>query len=262
MDRPNFLILGAAKSGTTSLYHYLGQHAEVFFSEPKEPTFFEASWERGLEHYWRSYFAGWGGQPAVGEARAYNLFLPYVPDRIRQSVPDARLIAVLRHPVERAHSHWWHRFARAQERLPFVEALRRNRRELEQGRTFAGAAGPRQWRRGLDRNTSATRYGLYLELGLYAEQLERYLSLFPRSRIRVVFFEDLRRDPRAVTRELWGFLGLAADRPLVDPRPQNVAPEVQWSAGELRVRRWARALLPLTRRLPGGLKARVRASFG
>jgi hypothetical protein len=83
MRRPTFLILGGAKCGTSSIRYYMDQHPEVFFSTPKEPIFFEAEYERGLDFYWQKYFQGWNGECAVGEARVYNLYLPYVVDHIR-----------------------------------------------------------------------------------------------------------------------------------------------------------------------------------
>lgn len=223
-DAQSFFVLGAAKCGTTSLYRYVDQHADVCFSDPKEPIFFEAQYERGLDFYRRTYFAGWKGERAVGEARAHHLFLPFVAERIRESLPDARLIVVLRDPVDRALSEWWHRFSRGIERLSFRDALEENVRRLESGPTFDGEEGARQWYRGLrnQRNT-ATRYGLYLELGHYAPQLERYLALFPREQLEILFFEDLSRDPEAVTRRVWEFVGVAADAPLDDGSAHNVA---------------------------------------
>jgi hypothetical protein len=89
---PNFFILGAAKCGTSSLRGYLSRHPEVFMSDPKEPFFFEAEYEKGFDFYWRRYFSDWQGEPAIGEARHRNLFLPYVTKRIAASVPDAKLL--------------------------------------------------------------------------------------------------------------------------------------------------------------------------
>ena len=219
--RPNFFILGASKSGTTSLYEYLRQHPDVYCSEPKEPIFFEAEYEKGLEFSWNKYFSGWNGESAIGDARVFNLFLPYVPPRIREVRPEARLIAILRDPVERAFSHWWHRYSRGVEELPFAEAIRENRASIDAGLDFAGEAGERRWRRGLYRNSITTRYRLYLDLGLYAEQLERYFELFPCSQIRIVLYDDLAKDPAGVTRDLWSFLGVEPTAPLADASARN-----------------------------------------
>jgi len=98
MKRPDFVILGAAKCGTTSLYAYLGQHPDVFLSctspSTDETFFFETEYERGWQYYWDRYCQGWNGEKVVGASRAFNLLLPFVTSRIRESLPKARLIAV------------------------------------------------------------------------------------------------------------------------------------------------------------------------
>jgi hypothetical protein len=223
--RPNFMLLGAAKCGTTSLAYYLSQHPDLFFSEPKEPVFFEAEYERGLEFYWNQYFRNWNGEAAIGEGRVYNLFLPFVPARIFESVPTARLIALLRDPVERAYSHWWHRYSRGLETLPFGDAIGENLSEPRGAERFAGEEGAKRWREGLINLGVATRYRLYVDLGFYAEQLGRYRERFDPSRIKVVFHEDLSRDPAAVTREVWSFLGVDPSGRLGDAAPRNVRRE-------------------------------------
>lgn len=222
---PNFLILGAAKCGTTSLYAYLDQHPDVFFSTPKEPIFFEAEYEQGLDYYRTRYFRGWQGERAVGEARTHNLMLPYVPARIRESLPDARLIALLRNPVDRAFSHWWHRYSRGLDELPFFASLRANLERIGSGHGFEGPEGEKRWREILIRNRKnvSTRYPVYLELGHYAEQLGRYLDRFPRSQLEVVLFEDMARDAEGVAQRLWRFLGVDESRSLESADALNAA---------------------------------------
>ena len=218
---PNFFVLGAAKSGTTALCHYLAQHPDVCFSIPKEPLFFESEYERGLAFYRDKYFPHWNGESAVGEGRVYNLFLPFVPPRIRDCFPGARLIAILRDPVARAFSHWWHRYSRGLETLSFETAIERNLEQVKSGLDFEADAGAERWRKGLFRNGIGTRYRLYLELGFYGEQLERYLALFPASQLEIVFYEDLVANPAQITQHLWRFLGVDAAQELLDTRPQN-----------------------------------------
>ncbi len=134
MNSPNFFILGAARYGTTSLYRYMQRHPDVFMSSPKEPKFFEAEWDRGADYYWRRYFSGWGGEPVVGEARPANLFLPYVPERVHRLAPDAKLVVILRDPVQRAYSQW--RLARLDGLDPagFAEAIEDNLASLRRFR--------------------------------------------------------------------------------------------------------------------------------
>lgn len=220
MDRPNFLILGAARSGTHTLYHSLRRHPDVLMSTPKEPFFFHSEYERGLGYYWKTYFPGWRGQSAAGEACVGNLFVPYVPSRVRESLPEAKLVAILRNPVDRAFSHWWMKRSRGLESLPFEAALEENLARLESGETFEGPDGERLWRSGFDLAKGHTRYPVYLDFGYYALQLRRYLRLFPGSRLRVLIFDDLKRDPRGLLRELCEFLE-------IDPAqaPQEVRTE-------------------------------------
>jgi len=239
----SFFILGAMKCGTTSLQRHLDEHPDVCFSEPKEPVFFESQYERGLDFYRRTYFAHCPGRGAVGEARTHNLGLPFVPERIHALLPEARLIAILRDPVDRAFSEWWHRHSRGEEPLSFEAALAENRARLARGERFEGEAGARAWRASLPGDGSpASRYGLYLDLGQYAEQIERYRALFPPEQLRVLLLEDLERDPQAACRELWAFLGVSPDHELADRSARNVAYDRVRSPLAFRAYQWLRRL--------------------
>ena len=144
VDGPsNFFILGAARSGTTSLYQYLARHPDVLMSTPKEPVFFEAEYENGLAYYRDRYFKGWNGEPALGEARPANLLLSYVAPRIRESFPDAKLVAILRNPVDRAYSHWWVKYCDGIEKRAFVAAVEENLARIASGVRFEGQEGER-----------------------------------------------------------------------------------------------------------------------
>jgi hypothetical protein len=202
VDMPNFLVIGAAKSGTTSLYHYLAQHPDVFMSPVKEPKFFALEGEkpsfRGpgdgeadavttLEDY-RALFEGADDERAVGEASPLYLYLEEALGRIKHYVPEARLIAVLRDPVERAYSSFLHKVRDGRETTTdFAEAL-----ALEEDRIREGWA-----------------YGWhYKRRGFYHEQIIRYYEAFGPGQIRVYLYEDLKRDPRALLRDAYGFLGV------------------------------------------------------
>lgn len=255
--RPDFLLLGAAKCGTTSLASYLAQHPQIFFSEPKEPLFFEAEYEKGLDWYWQRYFRGWRGEPVVGEGRVWNLYLPFVAPRIAEALPDARLVALLRDPVERAHSHWWHRHSRGEEPLGFEEAVAADRARIDRGERFEGQEGARRWREGLYPHSVATRHRALLDPGFYAEQIERYLALFPRERLHVILYDDLARDPEGVLRALFRFLGVDEDAAVADTRPRNVRREAIRSPGSARLFRMARTL-QLRRVVPAPLRPVLR----
>lgn len=226
---PNFFILGAPKSGTTTLYHALEKHPAVHLSTPKEPYYFEDEYAQGPEFYWRTYFAtGWKGQPLIGDARTAHLYLPYVPQRIHATVPDARLVAILRNPVERAFSHWWMQRSYGYEPLGFDQALRENRQAIGNGDSYEGERAEQLWRahiapqrdaRGLRRVSARP----YLEAGHYADHLKRYLRYFPRSQLCILFHEDLQRAPLVTMRRLYEFLGLDPADLRGAPARENVA---------------------------------------
>ncbi len=212
--KPTFLILGATKAGTTTLHAMLGMHPEIFVTPRKEPPFFDAEYDRGLEYYWRTYYADWCGQPASGEARPCKLYLDYVAPRIRESLPDAKLIVMLRDPVARCYSHWWDRQSRGKEPLPFRRALDANLRDLEVEGRFVGREGERRWLAGLSPDKRFSTVRTFLDAGHYATHLSRYLALFPREQIGVFWLEDLIADPAAVLAAVWRFLGVSDSAPV------------------------------------------------
>ncbi|MGH2698221.1 MAG: sulfotransferase domain-containing protein [Actinomycetota bacterium] len=177
---PNFLIVGAMKAGTTSLYHYLRPHPQLFMASIKELDFFveELNWSRGIEWY-RRQFARAGRYPARGEASTnYSKYPRFkgVPERIAKLVPQARLIYVVRDPIERMRSHYQHSFALGVERAPISDALINNPAYL-----------------------MSSRYGL---------QVEQYRDHFPPDQVLIVTSEEL-RDQRAHTMvRVYRFLGI------------------------------------------------------
>ena len=202
MTLPNFLIIGAGRSGTTSLYEYLRCHPDVFMSDVKEPGYFaymdgnlptkgrHSEWVRrnaviSRERY-EKLFAPAGSATAVGEASPIYLIHPDAADRIRAALPDVRLIAILRHPIDRAHAAWFGLLRDGDESSPTIEeALKVEESRLGDGWTPSA---------GLVRN------------GLYHQMLSRYFDRFPRHRIRVYLFDDLLRDPNGLLRDLFTFL--------------------------------------------------------
>jgi hypothetical protein len=213
---PNFLVIGAQKSGTTALYHYLRQHPQVYMSPVKEPHFFVFENKdvdyRGprdreilsqmvvteIEAY-SKLFGGVTDETAVGEASAGYLHSPEAPGHIRRHAPGAKLIAVLRDPAERAYSSFLHMTRDGREPLDdFEHAL-----EVEEARI---------------RDNWAPIWH-YKRAGFYRPQLERYFEAFGRGRIRVYLYEDLREDPLGMLRDVFSFLGVDDDfRPNVSLR--------------------------------------------
>jgi hypothetical protein len=194
---PNFFIIGAQKAGTTSLYHYLDQHPQIYMSPIKEPHFFE-----GMQSEYRrpgrktkpvtelgdylALFEGVSDEKAIGEASTSYLFSMRAPTLIRRSVPDAKIIAVLRNPADRAYSNFLHLVRTGREPLAsFAEAL-----QAEEGRT-QDKWGP-MW--------------YYKQKGFYHDQVKRYFDTFGRDQVRIYLYDDLRGEPFGMLRDIFRFL--------------------------------------------------------
>ena len=206
---PDFLIIGAQKCGTTSLYGQLTGHPRVLPTLTKEVHYFDRCPERPL-HWYRAHFplrtsvegdAGGAGQAAVtGEASPYYLFHPACAARIHQALPDAKLIVLLRNPADRAYSHYQHTRRRGREPLDFEAAL-----DAEPGRLAAEAET--RTAETLFQGTAHRRFS-YAARGVYADQIARYLEHFPRSSLLVLESESYAREPERVFAEVLAFLGL------------------------------------------------------
>ena len=185
---PDFLIIGAQRAGSSSLFAYVCAHPSVAEPTHKEIHFFDNNWFRGLDWY-RRYFplrARMGGR-ITGEASPYYLFHPAAAGRVAETLPDVRLIAVLRDPVERAYSAYQLARRQGHETLEFEEALAREVERLA-GEEERILADPRY-------ASVAHRRFSYRTRGLYAEQLERWYERFPREQLLVVRSEDLFAEP-------------------------------------------------------------------
>ena len=217
---PDFLIIGAAKSGTTSLRGAFGQHPAITLSFTPEVHYFDWNFHRGTEWY-RAHFPTrrtrerslhQRGEFATGEKSPYYLFDPSVPTRVRALVPQVKLIILLRDPVARALSHYHESTRNGWETLSFEDALASELRQREPSRH------PSQLRS----LTPESSWRSYIARGRYAEQLERWLHLFNREQIHVTLSERFFADPGGVVRNLHEFLGLTPVMP-PDLAPQNGA---------------------------------------
>lgn len=193
--KPDFFLVGAAKSGTSSLYNYLVQHPFVFMPEPKEPHFF-GEWRppvqevKGMKEYLR-FFEGVPEDVRAGEASTSYLYSTDAAWEIKRFRPDAKIIVILRDPVSRAYSQYWNQVREGVEPLDFEEALAAEAERRERG----------WW------------YGFhYVEAGRYASQVARYLNLFGRESVRVYLFEDLVQDADAVCDDVFSFLAVEPRR--------------------------------------------------
>jgi len=207
---PDFIIIGAQRGGTTSLYAYLCRHPAVLPAAMKEVHFFDTNFQRGLSWY-RAQFPSvmhkrlaeqLHGTPVItGEASPYYLFHPRVPERVAALLPATKLIVLLRNPVLRAYSHYHHEVERGHEQLSFEEALTqeevRTREEVEQ----------------LEQNEYYYSYNhqhyTYQTRGLYAEQLERWFQYFPREQFLILKSEDFYAHTSAALEQVATFLNIA-----------------------------------------------------
>ncbi len=211
---PNLFILGAAKCGTTTLHDYLSQLSGVCMSLPKEPFFFEAYYEKGMDFYKRHYFSHWNGEPFIGEARHRNLIQPYVPERIYKTNPKAKLIIIVRNPVDRAFSHWYHNYSRHSEKLSFKEAIKADLERIEKGLKCDTEGEIKEHIKRLPIPSKGKVKGLglyrtYIDTGYYYQQIQRYLLYFNANDIKVILFEDLVSKPYEVIGEVTDFIDLS-----------------------------------------------------
>jgi sulfotransferase family protein len=197
---PDFLVLGAQKAGTTALYAYLRWHPGITGPSWKEVSFFDRHWWRG-ESWYRGQFPLRAGGRLVGEASPSYLFHPLAPERARSLVPAAKLIALLRNPVDRAYSQYQHEVALGREPLSFEDALAAEE-ERTRGETDRLVADARAFSRAWWDHTYAAR-------GRYAEQLERWLAVYPREQLLVVSTEELGEKPAETYAAILAFLGAA-----------------------------------------------------
>lgn len=210
------------KAGTSSFHRYLSRHPQIFGGREKEVHFFDYRWHMGVDWY-RASFPKQHSLPAgamVGETSPYYLFHPAVPGRVAKTLPDARLIVLLRDPVERAFSQYRRAVNKGQESLSFDAAL-----DAEEER-LAGEADRLMT---TPRSTSARHQAYsYLSRGRYAEQLERWFEWFDRESLLAIKSEDLFSDPASVARVTQRFLGLS-ERDLGELPHLNAAPKMSWN---------------------------------
>ena len=246
MPLPTFIVIGVARAATTSVHAYAAQHPDVFMSPVKETNYFsffgrppafrgpgdasmvnrESIYDR--DEYLALFEAAPAGIGAIGEASPRYMVTPETPERIASVIPGCRLVVGLRHPVDRAFSHWaWARMT-GRETLSFEEAI-----DAEDERRAEG------W-----------GWGDYMGRGFYSAQLQRYLEVFPRDQIHAYLFEDFEADPIGEMQRVFEFIGVDDGfTPDVSSRPNSAGaisnPVVRslWR-GSSRIRDLIRPLLP------------------
>lgn len=179
-------------------------------ARPKEPLFFASEYEDEAKAYSTRYLPHYNGEKKRGDAATGHLFLPWVPSRIHQVCPQARLVVLLRDPVERAWSEWWMHHSAGADPDPFPLAIEKALERLEHDRWLEKPDAPDRWRQRVQRMTKGLKHqpNPYLEPGFYLTHLQRYLELFPRTQILVLFTAHLRTQPEQTLSRLAAFLEL------------------------------------------------------
>jgi hypothetical protein len=205
---PNFLVIGAAKSGTDALCKYLGEHPDIYMCPNREPNFFVAEgqneipfrgpgdraafeamdgWVSSLERY-EGLFAGVAGEKAIGEGTAWYIYFEEAAARIKRYIGDAKLIAVLRNPVDRAYSAYTMLLRDGRETIfDFPEALAAESERRQQ-------------------NWDPLYH--YVDMGFYARQLRHYQSVFADDQLRTIVYDDFNTRPVEVMQDIFRFLGV------------------------------------------------------
>ena len=244
MNKPNFFILGAAKSGTTALYRILKQHPRIFLTGIKEPTFFSEPFQvvKNPLNYFELY-DGASNETILGEASHAYLTNPRTAGVLKALFPEARFLVILRNPAERAHSLYNFNRRLGYEYLNTFEA--------------ALAAEERRFNsRRFRKNYPENFYNfLYFRSGLYAEQIRNYYSIFPREQFHILKFDDFVADPAGVIRGIFQFLGVDPDfspKLDVDRNSGDLTARftlIQYYAAKIRPHSVRRALAPFFRRV-------------
>ena len=222
--KPNLFIVGAAKSGTTSLYNYLKMHPGIFFSERKEPYYFSSKYVdfnhngkgdrqkeqfvRDLEKY-EKLFSKWNGEKIIGEASVDYLYYSECADDIKKYSPNAKIIIMLRNPIDRAYSAYMHLIRDVRENQTFEEALKLEESRIKNNYSFI-------WR--------------YKQVGLYSNQVKRYLEIFGKNNVKIIIFGDFMKNTDLILKEIYNFLEISDEGNIGYKKIHNKSgkPKVKW----------------------------------
>jgi hypothetical protein len=224
---PDFLIAGAPRCGSTTLYRMLDQHPSVFMARPKEIGFFNGRHWDDVAWY-AEHFSDAGPEMAAGEATPWYLHDPVAVDQMEQTLPEARIIVILRDPVSRAYSHYWMAHNRGRAEVSFEDFIESSK---------------------------------VLDVGCYAKHLDYLTDHFARENVLVVFQEELKSDPRDLYTIVCKFIGVDGSF-VPSALGETVNPYVEFRS--LALRRWAKTLpssMAVPRRVLGRLNTRKGGSY-
>ncbi len=208
---PDFLIIGAGKCGTTSLYDYLVQHPCIYHPLWKEVHYFDTHYKYGINWY-RSHFPTIfqkfcviklkGNNFITGEASPYYLFHPLAAERVANIIPKVKLIIILRNPIERAYSQYHHEVRNNNEPLSFEEAIKNEEKRLEGKKEKILK----------EKNYNSINFPTYSYLlrGIYIDQIHEWIKYFPRHQFLILRTEDFDKDAQSVVNKVFQFLGLSS----------------------------------------------------
>jgi hypothetical protein len=214
--KPNFIVIGAMKAATTSLYTYLKQHPEIFMTKVKEPMFFNNFQQENnykilgkkrkklntLEEY-LAMFKDVKNEKAIGEASPAYIYNQKAPQLIKEHLPNVKIIAILRHPTDRAYSNYLHaKRADRENSDTFQEAIEVEKKKIKD-------------------NWSPLYH--YIEKGYYSVQLKRYYQLFPKENIRVYLFEDVVKNTKETLKDIFKFLEVDENVEIDTSKKANVS---------------------------------------
>ena len=180
MTLPNLVGCGAGKSGTTSLHYYLSQHPQIYMAPVKETHYFSKNFAKG-ENWYRSHFEGWTRESIIGEFSTTYMNYPAVPGRIADLIPEAKLLFLLRNPIERAYSNYWFSVSIGQQApdRAFSDVIRTQRGNQ-----------------------------LYVSTGFYYDLLSGFLKYFDRKQIYILITEELKKEPMQQMSLCYQYLGI------------------------------------------------------
>ncbi|MEJ6749572.1 MAG: sulfotransferase [Flavobacteriales bacterium] len=214
--KPNFIIIGAMKSATTSLYTYIKQHPHIFMTKVKEPMFFNNFQQENnynilgskskksttLEEY-LAMFKDAKNEKAIGEASPAYIYNENAPYLIKEHLPDVKIIAILRQPTDRAYSNFLHTKRADRENVnSFEQAIKIEKERISD-------------------NWSPLYH--YIQKGFYSVQLKRYYNLFPKENIKVYLFEDLVKNPKVTLKDIFKFLNVDENIEIDSSKKSNVS---------------------------------------
>jgi len=216
---PHFIVIGAQKSGTTSLFYYMSQHPQIlpvhkgvhFFDGGLDPNI--DTFKKGQQWY-RAHFPlriSLGADRITGEVSPRYIFNPLAAQRLYNLVPKAKLIAILRNPTERAISHYFFSKGKGREPLPIMEALEKEDERLAEAKKKN------------DFKSNSFAFFSYKSRGLYGEQIERFLRFFPRHQLLVLSSEEFFTRTADTLKTFFGFLEIDENIKISNLTPKNVS---------------------------------------